>query len=152
MIYESYLHQYFDVKLHDSFWNGSNQTPWNFDTTGKSYNKGISPSKESVKRGVNTRLKNDSYKSGGEKTSVFLKSKEWKDSKRYKEILASYKSEKDKKIMSLSRIKSDEKIRKTKSIIGEDGLNISQRCQRQHNKKYNILNYKDKIIKIKIKL
>ncbi len=34
MIYESYLHQYFDVKLHDSFINRSNQTPFGFDRTG----------------------------------------------------------------------------------------------------------------------
>ena len=35
MIYESYLHQYFDVKLHNSFWNEGNQTAFGFDTTGK---------------------------------------------------------------------------------------------------------------------
>lgn len=34
-IYEAYLHQYFDVKLHDKFWNEGNQTPFGFDTTGK---------------------------------------------------------------------------------------------------------------------
>jgi hypothetical protein len=34
MIYESYLHQYFGVKNNDSFWNGSNQTAYGFDTTG----------------------------------------------------------------------------------------------------------------------
>jgi hypothetical protein len=42
MIYESYLHHYFDVKNNDSFWNGSNQTPYSFDTTGVfSWNKGL---------------------------------------------------------------------------------------------------------------
>jgi len=35
MIYEAYLHQYFDVKRNNNFWNGSNQTPFGFDTTGK---------------------------------------------------------------------------------------------------------------------
>ena len=34
MIYEAFLHQYFDVKLHNKFWNESNQTPFGFDTTG----------------------------------------------------------------------------------------------------------------------
>jgi len=40
MIYESYLHQYFDVKRSKHFWNGSNQTPFNFDTTGQTSGKG----------------------------------------------------------------------------------------------------------------
>ncbi len=34
ILFESYLHQKFDVKNHDSFINRSNQTPWGFDTTG----------------------------------------------------------------------------------------------------------------------
>ncbi len=42
MIYEAFLHQYFDVKKSNSFWNESNQTPFGFDTTGvSSCNKGI---------------------------------------------------------------------------------------------------------------
>ena len=40
MIYEAYLHQYFDVKLHENFYNGANQTPFGFDTTGKAFNIG----------------------------------------------------------------------------------------------------------------
>jgi len=35
IIYESFLHQYFDAKRHTKFWNESNQTPFGFDTTGK---------------------------------------------------------------------------------------------------------------------
>lgn len=38
IIYEAFLHQYFDVKLDDRFWNKSNQTPFGFDTTGKKNN------------------------------------------------------------------------------------------------------------------
>ncbi|MEA3452324.1 MAG: hypothetical protein U9Q83_10545, partial [Bacteroidota bacterium] len=34
ILYESFLHQYFNVKLHNKFWNESNQMPWKFDTTG----------------------------------------------------------------------------------------------------------------------
>lgn len=34
IIFEAFLHQYFDVKLHPKFWNESNQTPFGFDTTG----------------------------------------------------------------------------------------------------------------------
>ncbi len=34
IIYESYLHQKFNVKDHPNFINRSNQTPWGFDTTG----------------------------------------------------------------------------------------------------------------------
>ena len=34
MIYEAFLHQYFDAKLHKSFWNESNQTHFGFDATG----------------------------------------------------------------------------------------------------------------------
>ena len=33
-IYESYLHQYFNVRDNINFYNGSNQTPFGFDTTG----------------------------------------------------------------------------------------------------------------------
>ncbi len=35
ILYESYLHQFFDVKLHDSFINRANQTPFGFDRTGR---------------------------------------------------------------------------------------------------------------------
>jgi len=35
MIYEAFLHQYFNVKLNNNFWNESNQTPFGYDTTGK---------------------------------------------------------------------------------------------------------------------
>lgn len=35
IIYESFLHQYFDVKLHESFFNESNQTPFRFSVAGK---------------------------------------------------------------------------------------------------------------------
>ncbi len=35
ILFESYLHQKFDVKSHDSFINRSNQTPFGFDTTGR---------------------------------------------------------------------------------------------------------------------
>ena len=34
IIYEAFLHQYFDVKLSSKFWNESNQTPFGFDNTG----------------------------------------------------------------------------------------------------------------------
>lgn len=34
MIHEAYLHQKFDVKLNESFYNKANQTPFGFDTTG----------------------------------------------------------------------------------------------------------------------
>jgi len=34
MIYEAFLHQYFNVKLSSKFWNESNQTPFGYDTTG----------------------------------------------------------------------------------------------------------------------
>jgi len=37
ILYESYLHQLFDVKNHNSFWNESNQTPFGFDTTGMKF-------------------------------------------------------------------------------------------------------------------
>jgi hypothetical protein len=35
MVYEAFLHQFYNVKLHKSFWNKSNQTPFGFDTTGE---------------------------------------------------------------------------------------------------------------------
>jgi len=37
IVYEAFLHQYFDVKLHNCFWNRSNQTPFRFDRTGMEY-------------------------------------------------------------------------------------------------------------------
>jgi len=42
IIYEAFLHQYFNVKLNFKFWNKSNQTPFNFNTD-------IRPSKEQYK-------------------------------------------------------------------------------------------------------
>ena len=42
ILYEAFLHQYFNVKLHNNFWNESNQTPFGYDTTGKEpWNKGL---------------------------------------------------------------------------------------------------------------
>ena len=37
ILYESFLHSYFDVKHNNSFWNKANQTPFGFDTTGVSF-------------------------------------------------------------------------------------------------------------------
>jgi len=37
ILYESFLHQLFNVKNHSSFWNESNQTPFGFDTTGMKF-------------------------------------------------------------------------------------------------------------------
>jgi len=34
IIHEAYLHQRFNVKSHNKFYNGANQTPFGFDTTG----------------------------------------------------------------------------------------------------------------------
>ena len=56
-IFESYLHQYFDVKLHESFYNKANQRPFGYDRTGiptsklqkqkaSETHKGKKPSKE----------------------------------------------------------------------------------------------------------
>lgn len=39
ILYESFLHQYFNVKKHPSFWNESNQTPNGFDRTGIPHTK-----------------------------------------------------------------------------------------------------------------
>jgi len=39
MIYEAFLHQYFNVKLSTKFWNESNQTPFGYDTTGVSHSE-----------------------------------------------------------------------------------------------------------------
>jgi len=53
MIYEAFLHQYFNVKLSSKFWNESNQTPFGYDTTGKSFNVGrkqTKKNKEAVSR------------------------------------------------------------------------------------------------------
>lgn len=35
IMFESFLHQYFDVKNHNKFFNYSNQTPFGFDTSGR---------------------------------------------------------------------------------------------------------------------
>jgi hypothetical protein len=41
IIYEAFLHQYFNVKLSNKFWNKSNQTAFGYDTTGcEPWNKG----------------------------------------------------------------------------------------------------------------
>lgn len=39
ILYESFLHQLFDVKTNKFFWNKSNQTPFGFDTTGMTGDK-----------------------------------------------------------------------------------------------------------------
>jgi len=59
MIYEAFLHQYFNVKLNNYFWNESNQTPFGYDTTGKHFSF--------------IRNNKDSYKSGGKKCSDTVK-------------------------------------------------------------------------------
>jgi len=53
--YESFLHQYFNVKINKSFWNKSNQTPFGFDTTGLSHNRKIT--KEGVDKMIETKMK-----------------------------------------------------------------------------------------------
>ena len=45
MIYESYLHQKFNVKEHNSFANKVNQTPFGFDTTGINRKKMLAQAK-----------------------------------------------------------------------------------------------------------
>ena len=41
ILYKAFLHQYFDVKLSNMFWNKSNQTPFGFDTTGTKWDKNV---------------------------------------------------------------------------------------------------------------
>ena len=51
MIYEAFLHQYFDIKRHNNFWNKSNQTSFGFDTTGEKRSKELSLKTGSAMRG-----------------------------------------------------------------------------------------------------
>jgi len=55
MIYEAYLHQYFDVTNNKHFWNGSNQMPFGFDTTGVTHNGRIT--KEGIAKMIETKNK-----------------------------------------------------------------------------------------------
>lgn len=49
VLYESFIHQYFDVKNNESFFNESNQLPWGFDVTNKDRNiTGILKYKQTV--------------------------------------------------------------------------------------------------------
>lgn len=57
ILYEAFIHQFFNVKLHNSFWNKSNQTPFGFDTTGLSHDgriteEGIMKMKETKMRKI----------------------------------------------------------------------------------------------------
>lgn len=55
MLYESFLHQYFNVKEKDNrFWNKSNQTPWGFDTTGLKFETYNRPSRKGISWGNHT--------------------------------------------------------------------------------------------------
>ena len=55
MIYEAFLHQYFDVKNNNLFWNKSNQTPFGFDTTGRIFPVNLQPkTKSSIEKRMKT--------------------------------------------------------------------------------------------------
>jgi len=143
ILWECYLHQYFDVKMHDSFYNKANQRLFGYDTTGmvscldnegnklfitqkefydrndvhhisKKHNigklnpmYGVKKSKESNKKAVDTRIKNNSYVTGNIKA---LKTRRTKNENG----------------MSPDEIGAA-KAKKTKSIIGSDGLTVNQR-------------------------
>ena len=53
MIYEAFLHQYFDVKSHNKFWNESNQTPFGFDTTSVKYSEEMLMSRKNSYEKIN---------------------------------------------------------------------------------------------------
>ncbi len=81
MIYESYLHQYFDVKNHNKFFNEANQTPFGFNTNNiEPHNKGVTLSKEEALKRSSTRKEiiivngkeTSSYKIAGAKISKSL--------------------------------------------------------------------------------
>jgi len=63
IIYESFLHQYFNVKLNAKFWNKSNQTSVGFDTTG------LFPAKDSSGKYELIEANNPRYLSGELKTT-----------------------------------------------------------------------------------
>lgn len=72
MLYESYLHQYFNVKQKDNnFWNRANQTPFGFDTTGKVTTKNIRDKISKANKGKTRSIE-----------TKILMSKNWTDSKK----------------------------------------------------------------------
>jgi len=134
ILYESFLHNYFDVTKSDKFWNKSNQTPFGFDTTGvEAWNLGLNKhNTKSIQNGINkmvgTRKKNDSYKSGKLKEIETRKKKDG-------DGLSSYEKTSLKIRITMSSdewkntIGKKQKIqeRATKLIKDENGLNANER-------------------------
>jgi len=68
--HEIELHNFYDVAKNKNFYNKVKQTTTGFDTTGCiSWNKGVSPNPNSIKKMVHTRNLDNSYITGGAKTS-----------------------------------------------------------------------------------
>ena len=122
ILWESFLHQYFNVKKHNNFFNESNQTPFGFSTCG------ISPSKEQ-RLALSKKIKGVKKPKGfGEKISKALKGR------------TKSKEEVDKIQKSLFTVGEDgktphakgvEKAKKTVQQIEENGETIATNRSRK---------------------
>ena len=114
IIYESFLHQYFNVKEHNNFWNKSNQLPWGFTTAGlKQYHSKEHILKRSItaKRTMSTIQESGltKYQEVGLKSKITKQKKE-KNGKTIAQNIA-YKSwETKKKNNYVSNFKNDKRV------------------------------------------
>jgi len=114
IIYESYLHNFFDVKTHNKFWNKSNQLPWGFTTAGtKQYHSKDHILKRSVhiKRTMSTIQESGltKYQEAGLKSKITKQKKE-KNGKTIAQNIA-YKAWKTKKKNNyVSNFENDKRV------------------------------------------
>jgi len=114
MIYEAFLHQYFNVIIHNNFWNESNQTPFGFDTTGRK------ASKSSIDKMLDSRrkigLKQIAKKDKATKSDPLWKETIGKQQKKNEKITKSDPLWKETVLV--------EQMKKRKESIGEDGFKL----------------------------
>lgn len=138
ILYEAFLHQYHNVKIHYNFWNKSNQTPFGFDTTGITYKR---TPEWILSKGKLTKEKEKATKSNPLWIATSLKMQIEKRTKTYenkgrKFFVFNYKDEiLHKNIWQRELRKISVKLEKTSK---EKPLGFSYRSKQQLNRKNNL--------------
>jgi hypothetical protein len=124
--YESFLHNYFNVKLHNKFWNESNQTPFGFDTTGlEPHNKGVIGNKLSEK--TKSKLSHIQIKRWSNPENRERQSKKLTGIKRTPEQLKNY--------THAANNRSDETIEKIRQAVEENRKKITVESHKKISQK-----------------
>jgi len=118
VLYESFIHYYFDVKNNDNFFNEVNQTPFGFDNTGTTpWNKGYKLSESEKSKYYETDTNGNSVISNRVKNRLkTISSNEWK--------------------LSIG-VKKSEKERLTKSKKDSSGLSIIDKAMIKKKNTYH---------------